>query len=76
MKSIRNAILNVGEFYKNRYGGLFHCLEQTNSNSYLLQNVVSGCTCECHNITLYEDDTIEWAYSRIILPKEDLNRRG
>ena len=59
----RNTHLNAGQVYQNKGGGSFLCIKQIDENVYQMLNIKSGWMLEAHEITIYEDDTIEWDYS-------------
>ena len=59
----RNAHLNVGQVYQNKGGGAFLCIKQIDENVYVMLNIKSSWMLHAHNITMYEDGTIEWDYS-------------
>ena len=63
----RNAILEKDRVYQNKGGGKFRCLTSWEEPGYgskaEVRNVASGWRCLAHNVTLYEDGSIEWDYS-------------
>ena len=59
----RNTVLEIGKVYKNRGGGEFRCLDSYNDDSFCLVNTKSHWRLTAHNITMYDDGTIEWDYS-------------
>ena len=67
MDGKRNAILEEGRVYRNRGGGKFRCLtswgKPGQESKAVVRNVASGWRCMAHNVTLYEDGSIEWDYS-------------
>lgn len=58
----RHAVLERGKVYKNKGGGEFRC-NDIFSDGADVTNIKSGWRCLAHNITLYDDGTIEWDYS-------------
>lgn len=60
---IRHATLEIGKVYKNKGGGNFLCIRQIDESTYQMLNVKSSWMLEAHEITMYEDGTIEWDYS-------------
>ena len=62
----RHAQLEAGKVYRNRGGGEYRCLYQmlANKDNYTMRNEASGWTFEACTITMYEDGSIEWDYSK------------
>ena len=60
----RHVKLIPGITYTNKGGGRYRCLD---TYSYIdaaqVENIESGWRCLAHNITMYDDGSIEWDYS-------------
>ena len=59
----RHVKLNIGEVYQNKGGGSFLCIREIDESTYQMLNIKSRWMLEAHEITMYEDGTIEWDYS-------------
>ena len=51
-----------GETYLNTNGQQYKCIQLTGQYTAIMRSN-GGWTCECHDIRLYDNNTIDWAYS-------------
>lgn len=58
----RHAVLEKGEIYRNRGGGAYMCNDIVPDGA-IMTNIESGWRCTVHNITRFDNGTIEWDYS-------------
>ena len=59
----RNANLQPNKIYRNKNGSNYICLSTIKNDGSFMRDIISGWTFYAHNITLYENGTIEWDYS-------------
>lgn len=59
----RNFKLIAGEAYINRNGRKYLCVAVKEPNCYTMRRIGDDWTLDAHNITRYEDGTIEWDFS-------------
>ena len=59
----RHVELNIRQVYENKGGGKFLCLKKIDESTYQMLNIKSSWMFIAHEITMYEDGTIEWDYS-------------
>ena len=60
LEATRQAVLNEGEIYHVKKGGMFRCLQAFPNGDAVLMSIMSRYRFTAYGVTLYADGTISW----------------